>query len=209
MGSFLNYESPLFQFINRLIDMVLLSIISFICCLPIITIGASLTALYSVTLKMAKDEEGYIYRSFFKSFKENFRQSTIIWILLFIIGSILVFSLNFWFSMDTLIGNIFGFIISFISVLYCFILLFSFPLLSKFNNTVKQTLKNSLFLALTNLKNTIAIFICTTLCVLFVGFLKAGPYIFIVFGFAFLAYVNSFFFNKIFKQYVEEVTELE
>ncbi|BCN31234.1 YesL family protein [Anaeromicropila herbilytica] len=204
MSGFLSHESPLFQFIDKLIDMILLSIVAFLCCIPIFTIGASVTALYSVTLKMAKDEEGYIFRSYFKSFKENFKQSTIIWLILLIIGSILGFSLNFWFSMDTMTGNVFGFILAFITVLYSCILLYTFPLLSKFNNSVKQTVKNALFIALTNMKNTIFIVICTALCGLFIFFVPAGPYIFIVFGFAFIAYVNSFFFNRVFKQYIDK-----
>lgn len=207
MGNFLNYDNSLFQFINRLIDMILLSLLWCICSLPIFTIGASTTALYTVTLKMAKDQEGYLFRSYFKAFVSNFKQSTIIWLILLVIGSILTFGLFFWFGMTSLIANVFGFIMAFVTVLFSFILLYSFPLLAKFNNTVKQTIKNALLIALTNLKNTIIILLFTALSVAFIVFVKAGPFIFVLFGFSFLAYVNSFFFNKVFKQYLTEEDE--
>ena len=74
--------------LSRICDMMCLNVVWIVCCLPIVTIGASTTALYSVMLKMVKNEEGYIFRSFFKAFKENFRQSTILWILFAVLGII-------------------------------------------------------------------------------------------------------------------------
>ena len=74
--------------LTKICDMICLNVIWLICCIPIVTIGASTTALYSVLLKMVKNEEGYIFRSFFKAFKENFRQSTVIW-LLFVLVSVI------------------------------------------------------------------------------------------------------------------------
>ena len=71
MGKVFNFEGPVFSFLSRLADLFWLNLLFVICSIPVITIGASSTALYYVTLKMAKDEEGYITRSFFKSFKEN------------------------------------------------------------------------------------------------------------------------------------------
>ena len=66
---FFNYDSPIMQFLTRLTDLFILNFLFLICSIPIITIGASATALYSVTLKMAKNEESYIFSSFFRAFK--------------------------------------------------------------------------------------------------------------------------------------------
>ena len=79
MRSFFDLDNPFIQFLNRLTDVVILNVICLICCIPIVTIGTSITALHYVTMKMARNEEGYIVRDFFKSFRENFRQSAIIW----------------------------------------------------------------------------------------------------------------------------------
>ena len=76
MGRIFSLDSPLFSFLNKVADLILLNILTMICCLPIITIGASMTALHYVVLKMVRDEESYIVRSYFKSFRQNFKQAT-------------------------------------------------------------------------------------------------------------------------------------
>lgn len=204
MGSIFRYDSPFFQFMNRLVDMIVLSLLWTICSIPIITIGAATTALYTVTLKMAKDQESYIIKSYFKAFKDNFLQSTIIWLIELVVGCVLFFGLNFWFTYGSAMGNVLGFIMTVVTVIYCLILLYSFPLLSKFDNSIKQTLKNSLLISLVNIKNTLMILIFTGISVAILYFVKGGFLLFILFGFSFLAYVNSFFFNKVFKFYIPE-----
>ena len=77
------------QFITKLACTAYLNLLWFICCIPIVTAGASTTALYYVTLKMVKDEESGLTRAFFHSFKENFRQGTIIWLILLAAGIVL------------------------------------------------------------------------------------------------------------------------
>ena len=86
MNRFFNMDNKFFVFMGRVADLILLNILCILCCIPIVTAGASITALYYVTLKMARDEESYIIRSFFCSFKQNFKQSTLIWILMLAAG---------------------------------------------------------------------------------------------------------------------------
>ena len=89
MGGFFSVEGPLFSGLGRLADLFWLNILFIVCSLPIFTIGASTTALYYVTLKMVKNEEGHITKSFFRAFKENFRQSTLIWLMVMLVGALL------------------------------------------------------------------------------------------------------------------------
>ncbi len=79
MSEFFNPDSSVMRFITKIASSVYLNILWFVCCLPVVTIGASTTALFYVTLKMAKNEEGNITAAFFHSFQENFRQATKIW----------------------------------------------------------------------------------------------------------------------------------
>jgi len=81
MGKLFNLDSPVFSFLNKAADLIWLNILTFICCIPVVTIGASMTALNYVVLKMVRNEEGYITRSYFKSFKQNFKQATVIWLI--------------------------------------------------------------------------------------------------------------------------------
>ena len=89
MDRIFNMDNKFFVFMGRVADLMILNILCIICCIPIITIGASVTAMYYVTLKMARNEESYIVRSFFKSFKENFKQATVIWLVALVAGLLL------------------------------------------------------------------------------------------------------------------------
>lgn len=203
----LNINSPFFQFMNTLAEYILLNFLWLICCIPIVTIGASTTALYYVTMQTAREEHGYIARSFFRSFKENFKQSTIIWLIMFLIGATLTFNVSFWFTMKSTMGNILGALISVALLLYVFTLFYVFPLLARFNNTVKQTMKNALFISLQNLKQTLIITVVNILIVLVLYLLPISAVFFVLFGFAFFAYLNSFQFVKVFKCYETDLND--
>ena len=67
-------DNPFFQFIGKLVDLVWLNILTLVCCLPVFTAGAALSAMYSVLIKMALKEEGVITKPFFRAFKENLKK---------------------------------------------------------------------------------------------------------------------------------------
>ena len=94
MGRFFSMDNKFFTFMNKVADLCILNIICLVCCIPIVTAGASITAMYYVTLKMVRNEEAYIVRSFFKSFKDNFKQATIINLIMIAVGAILYLDLN-------------------------------------------------------------------------------------------------------------------
>mgnify|MGYP002554189598 CR=1 FL=1 len=77
-----NYDNRFWRFMGKLWDALVLNILWVVCCIPLVTVGAATTAVYYVALKLARDEEGYVISSFFKSFKENFRQATALWLVL-------------------------------------------------------------------------------------------------------------------------------
>ena len=91
MSSFFNMDSPIMRFLSRICDLMILNILCIICCLPVVTAGASITALYTITLKMVRGEESYIFKGFLKAFKENFKQGMVV---VLIDAVLLVFGLN-------------------------------------------------------------------------------------------------------------------
>ena len=90
MGSIFNLDSPVMQALGKVADLMWLNVLTMICCIPVITIGPSLTAMHYMALKIVRNEECYITRGFFKSFKENFRQGVVIGIITLFITFILV-----------------------------------------------------------------------------------------------------------------------
>lgn len=158
MSSLLNPDNPVMQFITKIVYSVYLNILWFICCLPIFTAGASTTALFYVTLKMSKNEEGNLTKAFFHSFRENFKQGTKIWLILLGIGIVLALDGYVFYHMR--FENVFWtigtaiFIVALIA--YSMILMYIFPLLSRFDNTVKAMFKNSIIISM-------RFFLCTFL----------------------------------------------
>ena len=75
--------------LSRVADLMILNFLTLVCSIPVITAGAALTALHYSCLKMVRDEDSYLIKAYFKSFRENFRQATIIWVLLLLaVGAI-------------------------------------------------------------------------------------------------------------------------
>ena len=72
LSGLFNYDNPIWRFIGKFWDLLIIHILWVICCIPIVTVGAATTAMYYVTLRLVRDDDGYTIRSFFKSFKKNF-----------------------------------------------------------------------------------------------------------------------------------------
>ena len=83
MDKFFNPNNPVTVILSRIFDLILLNICFVISCIPVVTIGAAMSALYSVTLKMADGEFGYTADTFFSSFRSNLKQATQLWLILF------------------------------------------------------------------------------------------------------------------------------
>ena len=87
-------DGKLFRGLSKAGDFLILALITVICCIPVITIGASLTAAFYSGMRLVKDEENYVYKDFFKSFKTNFVQGFIMEVVLAVIGVVLFIDLR-------------------------------------------------------------------------------------------------------------------
>ncbi len=157
MSNLLNLDGSFMRLINKIVYSVYLNILWFVCCIPIVTVGASTTALFYVTLKISKNEEGNLTKAFFHSFKDNLKQGTIIWLILLGLGMIL--GIDGYVLYHMRFENVFWtlctafFIIA--TVAYAVVLMYIFPLLSRFDNTIGAMFKNALFMGIRFLLCTI------------------------------------------------------
>ena len=162
---FFSYDSPFGQLFIKIAHACCLNVLWFICCIPIFTIGASTTALYYTSFKIAKDEGSYITKMFFHSFKQNFRQATVIWLIMLVTGliigadAILLYRLRatstgtvavIW---TLLLACLFACMIA-----YAIVLAYIFPLLSIASNTTANMFKNAFLIGTHYLFVTILIF---------------------------------------------------
>ena len=148
MSEFFNPDSSVMRFITKIASSVYLNILWFVCCLPVVTIGASTTALFSVTLKMAKNEEGNITAAFCHSFQENFRQATIIWLILLAVGIVLGIDGYIFYHMrfENVFWTLCTAVFCVAAAAYAIVLMYIFPLLARFDNTIGAMFKNALFI---------------------------------------------------------------
>lgn len=205
MGNLFNLDSPVMRFLSRMADLIILNLMFLVCCIPIVTIGTSFTALYSVTLKMVKNEESYIFKGFIKAFKENFKQSTIMWLIMLAIGILLYVDFRAAAYLSKELEKIFRMILVMFTSFYTIILLYLFPYLARFENTIKNSFKNAFLISILNLPWTFIIVILS-IGSGFVTFLTGktivyGILIWFLIGFSFIAYLNSMLFRKIFVKY--------
>ena len=136
-------DSPLMNVLNKMADLMWLNILTLICCIPVITAGAALTSMHYVALKIVRNEESYITRSFFKSFKTNFRQATLIWLLLMLVAAILGGDYYIITKSGMQFSQVLVVLIMAAGVLVICTSLYVFPVLAKFDNTIMGTIRNA------------------------------------------------------------------
>ena len=212
MRFFFDADSWFMQLISRFSSLVILNLLFLCTCIPIFTIGAALTALYDVVFRMDSEREGQIVPTYFRAFAANFKQSLPIWLLFLLLiaascGNAVIFS-NF----GTLPGNIL-FVLS-VVILINTLLVFGyvFPLLSQFDNTIVNTLKNSLLLAVANLSRTLIItvincFPWVLLAMNLYAFIQLS-FIWLVLYYAAAAYFNSRVLKKVLDPLREPAAEI-
>lgn len=204
MGIF-NLESPLMQALGKVADLLWLNVLTIICCIPIVTVGASFTAMNYVALKMARNEECYITRGFFKSFKENFKQATIIWLLqvlviLVLIGDYLIMSqatAQFPFFIKS--------VVLVVAVMLVFTSLYVYPSLARFTNPVGRTIKNAFMMSLIQFPKTLLMIVLYVIPIFIALFIPQILPIAFLFGLAAPAYGSAFLYGKFFKKLEEQI----
>lgn len=136
---FFSADGALYKFITRFWDMVKLNFIWLICSLPVITIGVSTVAAYSVTLRMIEENEGYVVRNFFRAFKENFKQGMAIGPITLLFAAVLY--IDFTFAKQHIGFAILG---VFSAFMFGIALIYAYPLLARYDNRLFKTIKNSM-----------------------------------------------------------------
>lgn len=212
MNGLFHYDNPIWRFVGRLWDLLILNLLWLVCSLPIITVGASTTALYYCTLKIAEDRDNGIFPMFFHSFRENLRQATLLWLVLGGIGLLFYFDLRFFWFHFPLKAPWIQFLgltlLAFFVLLWLFVWLYVFALQARFVNPVKQTLKNALLMSIRHLLRTLGMLlgdgvILAGTCFLVLALPRFMSMLVLFLG-SLLALYNSWHLKAVFKNYTKE-----
>ncbi len=142
-----NFGGNYTNFMSMLFDTLLLGILWLLCSIPIITIGASSTALYYSFHKSIKKGSGYALREFFSAFKGNIKQATLMWLGSLVILAVIL--LDIWIGLNKGSGNLFLFIVMFNAsalIIWTLVNIFYFASLSRFSMPTRWLLKLSFYM---------------------------------------------------------------
>lgn len=153
MGELFNLDNKFFQGINKIIDCVCLSFLWLLLCIPVVTAGAATTALYYTINKVIRNNRSYIWKEFWHAFRTNFKQSTLVWLILIFIYAIMGIDCYIMFQFAKA-GVSYGSLYIVFAVLMLIVTMWAnylFPYMARFENTLKAVLKNCVIMALLNL----------------------------------------------------------
>lgn len=161
----INNENKLLSTLGKLTDSLILNILFVISCLPVITIGISCTALYYTTHKVLRHDRSYLWREYKRAWKENFKQSTICWLIFFAIAAILGADIYIMYSAFRG-GNPYGSAYVFFAILLILEILwmvYTFSYIARFENTTKEVLKNSALIMFIHFPKTLILLVILAL----------------------------------------------
>ena len=161
MGELFNLDNKFFQGINKIVDCVCLSFLWLLLCIPVVTAGAATTALYYTVNKVIRNNRSYIWKEFWHAFRTNFKQSTLVWLILIFIYVIMGIDCYIMFQYAKA-GVSYGSLYIVFAVLMLIVTMWAnylFPYMARFENTLKAVLKNCVIMALLNLGKSVVLLV--------------------------------------------------
>ena len=188
------------RILTHIFDFILLNILWLLTSIPIVTLGAATAALYSVMMSVVEKKEGYIIKDYWKAFCRNFKQSTVVWILLLFLGACLWFDLTLIGVVPGLFRQIGTVVLGAVLIFYFMECIFVFPLIAKFENSTGNMIKNALLIPVSRLPYALMILFMTGAAII-VTFLNQrtimiGAVIWSAIGVSVLSYANSLLLVK-------------
>ena len=201
--------SPFQVFLNKMTDLLILNLITLLLCLPVITAGAALTAMHYVLLKMVRGEEGYIIKSFFRAFKREFGQATVMWIVFMalaaLMSSTLVMVLQgggsypLWLPSSILV----------VAVIELICMIYAFAMQSRFDNSVIHTIINAVTLTFAELPASLEMAVITLVPLIAFIFASVMLPLLVLFGLSVPGYACAMIYDPIFRKVEKQIWEQE
>lgn len=205
LGALFNLDGPLMRFLSKLADLMIINLLTLILCIPVVTAGAALTSLHCIALKIVRGDDYSVFKDYFRSFKSNFRQATIIWIILLVAVAVMVGDYLVFTKSGIEFHDAFKIIVMVLAVLVIFTAVYVFPVLARFENTVLKTLMNAMIMSLLQLPKTLIMIILYILPVAIAYyFLQILPLLFL-FGLSGPAWLSALLYNRFFRKLEDAV----
>ena len=205
MRNLFNYENPFIQFLVRVGDLIILNVLFILCSAPVVTLGASLTALHRVTQNMLFEQEEPLLKAFFRAFRQNFKQSTLAWLVeLVVIVSLVCDVLLVMAYFDGGLAKAMYILVAVLAILVVGVFSYLMPLIARYENGMRQQVNNAVVLAIIKLPKTLLLVFLNLLPVILV-LISVPVFVqtlifWVVIGFAFVSFIESSILKPVFQQ---------
>lgn len=201
MNTNLREDNKIVRIIEYISELFILNMLTLLCCLPVITAGASITAMHTVLQKMVRHEGGYIVKPFFTAFRENFKQSTLIWLIFLAILLPAGIEILAYMYDPSVLPRAMVIIAAVVAIFMLMFLVYVFPLQAHFTNEITGTLKLAMTLAVARLPRTL---LMTLLCIVPVALAMFGglmilPFVFL-YGFSLPGFLCAKVYDPVFRE---------
>lgn len=205
MRNLFNYENPFIQFLVRVGDLLILNVLFILCSAPVVTLGASLTALHRVTQNMLFEQEEPLLKAFFRAFRQNFKQSTLAWLVeLVVIVSLVCDVLLVMAYFNGGLVKAMYILVAVLAILVAGVYAYLMPLIARYENGMRQQVNNAVILAIIKLPKTLLLVFLNLLPVILV-LISVPVFVqtlifWVVIGFAFVSFIESSILKPVFQQ---------
>lgn len=197
-------DGPLMAALNKLSDLVFANLLFLLFSLPVVTLGASLTALQTVVLGLAEGDEFVVRKRFWQAFRQNFGQSTLLWGIFAAAALVLVGSNAAAQSLGGAMGRFYAVFLGAVGILLAMVFLLAFPLQSRYPGPALRTLKTACLLMVVRLPLAAGMLLVPLAAVYLSFFLNpdlfgGALFLWLALGFALVAYLNAFLALRAFR----------
>lgn len=200
-------DNLLGRFFGTLGDIIILNLLFIVCSLPLFTVGISYTSMEYVFLKKLREPDAGVCKTFFRCFRDNFKQSTLAWLLILLLAFIFCVDIHVFGPAGTLSFAPFYYLFLLSGAILGFVALYLFPVIGVFQNSLKNLFLHSFFLASKNIPFTLlmCLVFCFPMYLTFTNAVYFAVYltVWLTLGFGLAGYINAFFFLRIFRPYLE------
>ena len=205
MHNLFHYENPFIQFLVRVGDLMILNLLFILCSLPVVTLGASLTALHRVTQNMLFEQEEPLIKAFFRAFRQNFKQSTLVWLVeLVVIVSLVCDVLLVMAYFNGGLAKAMYILVAVLAILVAGVFSYLMPLIARYENGMRQQVNNAVVLAIIKLPKTIILVLMNLLPVILllisVPVFVQTLIFWVIIGFAFVSFLTSSILKPVFQE---------
>lgn len=207
MDKIFGQESFLTNFLTTIADLMILNFMWLIGCIPIITIGASTTAVYYCVEKYRENGGVPVVKTFWKAYRSNFKKATVLFCVLLVVLGVIAVDVLVLYQTKIEIHTVVLVIMGVIALLVVIAMGYVFPLQARFENTIGRTIKNAWLMALLHLPKSILVAILNLLPVLLWLFVPNFLYqclgLLLFIGGSGIAYINNIILQSVFKRYYD------